>query len=158
MDGRATPTMETSRASRNRAPHKTTRVPQRRGFQRYSAAGAIVVAVMIAPVCMYKHYVQSNLMRLHLASAQRSTPLMTPRQAGADLAEAGAGLAGAAEAGAGLAGAAEAGAGLARAAEAGAGLARAAEAGGPPLVSAWRSLSARPPAVSAPPEREPGHP
>src|SRR5260370_5461654 len=102
---------------------------------------------MIATVCMYKQYVQSNLMRLHLASAQRYTSLMTPRQAGADLAEAGAGLAGAAEAGAGLAGAAEAGAGLAGAAEAGAGLAGAAEAGaglagaaeagGPPLVRAW---------------------
>ncbi len=102
---------------------------------------------------MYKHYVQSNLMRLHLASAQRYTSLMTPRQAGADLAEAGAGLAGAAEAGAGLAGAAEAGAGLAGAAEAGAGLA---EAGGPPLVSAWRSLAARHAAVSAALERELG--
>src|SRR5260370_22649193 len=90
MDGRATPTMETSRASRNRAPHKTTRMPQRRGFQRYSAAGAIVVAVMIATVCMYKHYVQSNLMRLHLASAQRYTSLMTPRQAGAGPARGGA--------------------------------------------------------------------
>ncbi len=95
---------------------------------------------------MYKHYVQSNLMRLHLASAQRYTSLMTPRQAGADLAEAGAGLAGAAEAGAGLAGAAEAGAGLAGAAE----------AGGPPLVSAWRSLAARHAAVSAALERELG--
>src|SRR5260370_27733317 len=108
---------------------------------------------MIATVCMYKQYVQSNLMRLHLASAQRYTSLMTPRQAGADLAEAGAGLAGAAEAGAGLAGAAEAGAGLAGAAEAGAGLAGAAEAGGPPLVSAGRSLAAPHAPVSAPPQR-----
>src|SRR5258708_31881542 len=95
-------------------------------------------------------------MRLHIASAQRYTSLRTPRQAGADLAEAGAGLAGAAEAGAGLAGAAEAGAGLAGAAEAGAGLAGAAEAGGPPLVSAWRSLAARHAAVSAALEPELG--
>ena len=105
---------------------------------------------------MCKHYMQSNLMYLHLASAQRYTSLMTPRQAGADRAEAGAGLAGAAEAGAGLGVAAEAGAGLAGAAEAGAGLAGAAEAGVPPLVSAWRSLAARHAAVSAALERELG--
>src|SRR5690242_10190462 len=37
MDGRATPTMETSRASRNRAPHSTTRRPHRRGLQRLPA-------------------------------------------------------------------------------------------------------------------------
>src|SRR5262252_5660057 len=42
MDGRATPTMETSRASRNRAPHSTTRRPHRRGLQRPASLGGVV--------------------------------------------------------------------------------------------------------------------
>jgi DNA-binding MarR family transcriptional regulator len=86
---------------------------------------------------MYKHYMQSNLIQLHLVLPRRYTSLMSPQQADPGLAEAGA-----VGAGAGLSGAVTAGAG---------------EAGGAaPLVSAWRSLAARHASVSAALERELG--
>src|ERR1700730_3886338 len=110
MDGKATPTMETSSAFRNRATQKTTRMPQRRGFQRYSAEGAIVAVVMSSTLCMCKHYMQSNLIQLHLVLPRRYTSLMSPQQADPGLAEAGA-----VGAGAGLSGAVKAGAGEGRA-------------------------------------------
>src|SRR5438128_11001662 len=39
MEGRVTPTMETSSPSRNRAPHKTKSAPHRRGGQPVAALG-----------------------------------------------------------------------------------------------------------------------
>src|SRR4051812_33723392 len=42
MDGRATPTMETSRASRNRTTHRTERAPHRRAPQRSSLTGGVM--------------------------------------------------------------------------------------------------------------------
>src|SRR5260221_9667927 len=128
--------METSSASRNRAPHKTTRMPQRRGFQRYSAAGAIVDVVMISTICMCKQQLQGNLLHLHLVPPRRYTAPMTPRQASADLGGACPGGASLAEAGPGLA-------------EVGSGGVGTGNAGGlPPLVSAWRAL-APPPAAGS---------
>ena len=44
MDGSATPTMETSSASRNSAPHKTTRMAHSRGLHR--GAGAYEAGVL----------------------------------------------------------------------------------------------------------------
>ena len=65
---------------------------------------------------MCKHYMQSNLIQLHLVLTRRYTSLMSPQQADPGLAEAGAA----------------------------------------PLVSAWRSLTARHASVSAALERELG--
>jgi DNA-binding MarR family transcriptional regulator len=115
---------------------------------------------------MCKHYMQSNLIQLHLLLPRRYTSLMSPQQADPGLAEAGAvgagaGLSGALKAGADQAGARladavragadQAGARLAGAVKAGAG-----EPGGAPLVSAWRSLAARHASVSAALEHELG--
>jgi DNA-binding MarR family transcriptional regulator len=101
---------------------------------------------------MYKHYMQSNLIQLHLVLPRRYTSLMSPQQADPGLAEAGA-----VGADAGLSGAVKAGAGQAGARLAGAVKAGAGEPGGvAPLVSAWRSLAARHASVSAALEHELG--
>lgn len=41
MDGSATPTIDTSSASRNMAAHSTSRVPHSRGVQRAAGDGAV---------------------------------------------------------------------------------------------------------------------
>src|SRR5262249_26802833 len=114
-------------------------------------------------VCMYKQYMQSNLMCLHLLLIGRYTPPMSTRRARPGLAGASpvsaaggraAGLA-AGERGVGVA-AGERRAGLA-AGQRGVGVAAADEPGGlPPVVNAWRSLAARHAAVTTALERELG--